>query len=260
MTAPHINPETGRLRRTGRPTLLTEEKADEIVRVVAAGSYLKTAAQFAGVSQSTLMAWLARGRAAAAQVEARPEDHVYCPHCDTDRTEALREEETANAAEAEWYEAAVRAWHARQETRPDGAPEEPAPAPTTAVMDRCPMCGTHDRPLPWDLPDTEAPFLNFLERVTVAETQAEVAAVTHWRRAFAEDWRAARDYLGRKRPEQWAAKTTVAISSDEAESRIEAATLAALTALGVDTDGLGMDTDLDLGDLDGTGDGEEPEE
>jgi transposase len=36
------------------------------VQVVTAGNYLKTAAQFAGVSQSTLMGWLARGRAAAA--------------------------------------------------------------------------------------------------------------------------------------------------------------------------------------------------
>jgi hypothetical protein len=111
----------GRLS-TGRPTLLTDDVADRIVQVVTAGNYLKTAAQFAGVSQSTLMSWLARGRAAAAITE-----------------------------------------------RGD------------------------------DLPATELPFLNFLQRVTQAETVAEVSAVTHWRRAFPEDWRAARDYLARKR-------------------------------------------------------------
>jgi hypothetical protein len=260
VTEPDIDPDTGRRTRTGRPTLLTEETADTIVRVVSAGSYLKTAAQFAGVSQSTLMAWLARGRAAAAQVEAHPEGHSYCPSCGTDRTEDVRVEESDNELQAARYEAATQAWRERQAAKPESpdAPEEPPPARSYAVLGQCPTCHTNEYPAPWELPEAEEPFLNFLERVTVAETQAEVAAVTHWRRAFSEDWRAARDYLGRKRPEQWAAKTTVAISSDEAEARIEAATLAALTALGVDTDGLGMDDplgDLDLGDLDG-----EPEE
>jgi hypothetical protein len=176
------DPATAPALRTGRPTLLTPALADRIVEVVSAGNYLKTAAQFAGVGQSTLMSWLARGRAAAADVEA----------------------------------------HAA----------EPG----------------------WQLPAAELPFLEFLERVTQAETRAEVAAVTHWRRAFAEDWRAARDYLGRKRPEQWAAKTTVAISSDEAEARIENAVTEALTALGVDADPLRLDADDDPAGLD------EPEE
>jgi hypothetical protein len=165
---PSIDPATGRRPPgSGRPTLLTEELHNRIVEVVAAGNYLKTAAQFCGVGNSTLLGWLARGRAAAAAAE--------------------RGEEVA--------------------------PEE-------------------------------VRYLTFLEAITQAETRAEVAAVTHWRRAFAEDWRAARDYLGRKRPEQWAAKTTVAISSEEAEARIEQATLEALTALGVDTDGMGL-SDLD---------------
>jgi hypothetical protein len=42
----------------------------------------------------------------------------------------------------------------------------------------------------------------------------------------------------------WAAKTTISLSSEEAEARIERATLEALTALGVDTAGMGLD-DLD---------------
>jgi hypothetical protein len=179
VTDPPVDPATGRHSRPGRPLLLTDALADRIVQVVAAGNYLKTAAQFCGVSQSTLQAWLARGRAAAAQADA-------------------------------------------------GAPPDPA----------------------------EEPFLRLLERVTQAETQAEVAAVTHWRRAFTDDWRAARDYLARKRPDQWAAKTTVAISSEEAERRIEAATLEALTIMGVDTDSMDLGA---LGDLDSLDSGEPPE-
>lgn len=147
----------------GRRGALTDDLADRIVQVVAAGNYLRTAAQFAGIGQSTLMLWMAKGRAAAAVRDSGEE-----------------------------------------------------------------------------VPPEDRRYLVFMERVTQAETQAEVAAVTYWRRSFGEDWRAARDYLARKRPEQWAAKTTVTISSDEAEARIERATYEALTALGVDTDGMGL--------------------
>jgi hypothetical protein len=166
MTDPPLDPVTGRRPGAGRPPLLTDELRDRVVQVVTAGNYLKTAAQFAGVGQSTLMGWLARGRAAAAQVQQG-----------------------------------------------------------------------------YDVEAEELRYLTFLEAVTQAETVAEVSAVTHWRRAFPEDWRAARDYLARKRPEQWAAKTTIAISSEDAERRIEEATMQALTALGVDTDGMTLGED-----------------
>jgi hypothetical protein len=180
MTDPPINPATGRRPGPGQPTKLTPEVHDRIVQVVSAGNYLKTAAQFAGISVTTLTNWMARGRAANALAES-------------------------------------------------GQP----------------------------VPEEEQRYLVFLAAVTQAETQAEVAAVTHWRRAFADDWRAARDYLGRKRPEQWAAKTTVSISSDEAERRIEAATLEALTSMGIDTDGMDLGA---LGDLDSLDGGDPPEE
>jgi hypothetical protein len=175
MTEPPINPATGRRPGPGQPTKLTPEVHAKIVQVVSAGNYLKTAAQFAGVGNSTLMLWLQRGRAAAALAETGQE-----------------------------------------------------------------------------IPEPEIRYLEFLEAVTQAETVAEVTAVTHWRRAFAEDWRAARDYLGRKRPEQWAAKTTIAISTEEAEARIENAVAEALTSLGVDTDG------MDLADLEDPPEPEEP--
>ena len=230
-----INPETGRRPRAGRPLLLNDDLTARIVQVVEAGNYLKTAAQFCGVSQASLQAWLARGRAAAAQVETHTPGALECPLCHRDRTDEVRAVEQHNAIQEEQEDDQPRAY---------------------AALGSCPQCGSHWQPTPWELPEAELPFLTLLEQVTVAETKAEVAAVTHWRRAFTDDWRAARDYLARKRPDQWAAKTTVAISSEEAEQRIEAATMAALTALGVDTDG------AELSDLDSFGDDppEEPEE
>lgn len=100
------------------------------------------------------------------------------------------------------------------------------------------------------LPDEELRYLRFLEAVTQADTQAEVAAVTHWRAAFANDWRAARDYLVRRNPDRWAATTRIAISNDEAEARIARATEEALLALGIDTDPAALTGDLDPPNLD----------
>lgn len=248
MTDPSIDPSTGRRPAgSGRPTLLTDEVRDRIVQVVNAGNYLKTAAQFVGVGQSTLLGWLARGRAASAQVDAHADtlDHRRCPSCDHDREDEVRSMEQADAE----AEAAYRA-----ELEQPRTPDSPEPVRAYAVLDRCPQCRSTERPRPWELPAEEARYLTFLEQVTRAETNAEVAAVTHWRAAFSQDWRAARDYLARKRPDQWAAKTTVAISGEEAEQRIERATLEALTALGVDLEG------MDLADLDDAADlsGEAP--
>jgi hypothetical protein len=55
--------------RMGRRPMLTPELQARIVDVVKAGSYLKVAAQHAGVSNASLMAWLARGRKAVAAAE-----------------------------------------------------------------------------------------------------------------------------------------------------------------------------------------------
>lgn len=53
----------------GRRSLLTPEIHARIVQVVRAGNYLKIAAQFAGIGNSTLQSWLQRGRAAAATLD-----------------------------------------------------------------------------------------------------------------------------------------------------------------------------------------------
>lgn len=197
------------------------------------------AAQFCGIGESTLRSWLQRGRAVAEARDAHPAGHVYCPACDLDRTEDLDAEEQANYRELLRYE--------KELARPR-SPEGPEPTRSYAVMDRCGRCGSEERPAEWQVPEREARYLAFLEAITQAETAAEVAAVTHWRAAFPHDWRAARDYLVRSKPDRWAATTRVQISQEEADRRIESAVEQVLVAAGVDTDLLGED-DLLAGDL-----------
>jgi hypothetical protein len=178
---------------------------------VEVGNYLRTAAQAAGVGQSTLLGWLARGRQAAALVAQHdddPDDAAYCPACGLDRT---GEVDTLDALNS-----------------PDGGP------PAGAVLAPCHRCGSTDQPGPWELPADEALYLDFLEEVTRAQTAAEVAAVRAWRSAFADDWRAARDYLGRTSPERWAGVTRVQMTNEEAERRIDDAVTEALVAIGLD--------------------------
>lgn len=150
------------VNRYGQRGALTPELQDKIVRIVRAGNYLKVAAQYNGIGESTLRLWLQRGRAAA----------------------ALRDQGQ-------------------------------------------------------EVPEVDARYLSFLEAITQSETVAEVAAVTHWRAAFADDWRAARDFLVRKNPASWAATTRITLSQEEADRRIDAAAEQVLIAVGVDTDQLG---------------------
>ncbi len=225
MTQPPTPPEPGNrgVNRYGALGALTPELQERIVRVVKAGNYLKTAAQYCGIGESTLRSWLGRGRKTAAARDAHPPDRLYCPQCDTDRTEQVQQVEVLNAHEDR------RAADTRQEHR------------GYAVLDPCPTCRSEDTPRPWQVPDLDAPYLSFLEAVTMAETSAEVAAVTHWRAAFAEDWRAARDFLRYSKPTHWSPVTRVQITPEEAEKRIEAAAEQVLVAVGIDTDLVGED-------------------
>lgn len=217
--------------RPGRPLRLTREVHDSIVSAVEQGSYIKIAAQAAGVGQSTLAGWLARGREAAALL-ARHEDETrrFCPDCDLDRTDAAREVAEQQARLDEQYAAAVEAWR----NRGKGHEDDPHPSGVGVVLDRCPNCGSQEWPAQWQLPADEAPYLELLESVTRAQAEAEVAAVSAWRTAFRDDWRAARDYLARTSPERWAGVTRVQMTTEEAERRIDDAVNEALLAIGVD--------------------------
>ncbi len=76
MTEPDVPtppPPGERVNRYGRTGALTPELQDRIVRVVRAGNYLKVAAQFCGIGESTLRLWLTRGRQAAALRDADEE-------------------------------------------------------------------------------------------------------------------------------------------------------------------------------------------
>lgn len=63
------DPATGKQTRPGHPGLLTDEVQERIVTVVSAGSYLKVAAQHAGISFATLSNWMNRGRKVAGMIE-----------------------------------------------------------------------------------------------------------------------------------------------------------------------------------------------
>ncbi|WP_331721804.1 hypothetical protein OG596_38660 (plasmid) [Streptomyces sp. NBC_01102] len=68
-------------RRPGRPSLLTPERVDAIVRASAVGAATSLAAEAAGVSRATLARWMGRGRDAAEAREAGepadPRDDAY---------------------------------------------------------------------------------------------------------------------------------------------------------------------------------------
>ncbi|WP_415962047.1 hypothetical protein [Streptomyces sp. 021-4] len=66
-------------RRPGRPSLLTPERVDAVVRASAVGAATYLAAEAAGVSRATLGRWMARGRDAA---EAREEGEPGNPRDD----------------------------------------------------------------------------------------------------------------------------------------------------------------------------------
>lgn len=51
---------------TGRPSLLTEDVATELLRALRVGATVEVACAHAGISESTYYAWCQRGRAAAA--------------------------------------------------------------------------------------------------------------------------------------------------------------------------------------------------
>ncbi len=53
-------------------------------------------------------------------------------------------------------------------------------------------------------------LVEFLERITRAETRAEARLANQWLSKTADDWRASRDYLARRWPERWASKMEIA--------------------------------------------------
>lgn len=229
MTATELGPPQG-----GRGIQLTDDLQQRILVVIKGGSYIKVAAQYVGVGESTLRSWLTRGRKAAVLRDRHDPEGLYCPRCDHDRTLEVRQLHAEQQRLDAEYERARDAWLQEMQGLLDDVVRPAAPDSVGVVLGDCPECGSTDAPQPFELPENDARCLSFLEAVTRAEVDAEVFAATAWRSKFTEDWRAARDYLVRRHPERWAATTRVQISSEEAEQRISRAVDTALTALGVD--------------------------
>lgn len=76
-----MNNESPTTARGGRPTKLTKQRADHIVKVAGMGLTVKLTAHYAKVSERTFMTWMARGRAAAEDREnGEPADPADTPY------------------------------------------------------------------------------------------------------------------------------------------------------------------------------------
>jgi transposase-like protein len=211
----------------GRPSKLTEERADAILQSVEQGSYLKVAALSAGVGESTLHRWLANGVEAQRNLDAHDPDRLYCPTCDLDRTDDAHRVDEHNRAE-----------DAREPRSDDDRASAvgAAPARAYAVLDRCPRCRTDEYPRPFELTPEQERYREFREQLTRAEATAETTLVAAWAAAASGpdgDWRAARDLLARRAPERWAGVTRVQMTNEETERRLDDAVSEALLALGL---------------------------
>lgn len=62
----------GGKRGRGRPSKLTPEIQQELVKIIAAGNYIETAAAYVGINKSTLYDWLKRGAREKQRLENNP--------------------------------------------------------------------------------------------------------------------------------------------------------------------------------------------
>jgi hypothetical protein len=89
----------------GRPTKLTREIVDKIVRLVGVGNYMETAAATCGISKDTLYRWLKQGARQGKGLARDLADGVYEA---TARCEAHDVAFMHKAAETDWRAAAWR--------------------------------------------------------------------------------------------------------------------------------------------------------
>lgn len=95
-------------QRLGRPTALTPELAEQIVRFVRHGNYLEVAAAAAGIARSTLFDWLRRG---ARETRGPYRDFSVALRVAQAETEATDLALVALAARKDWRAAAWRLQH-----------------------------------------------------------------------------------------------------------------------------------------------------
>ena len=104
---------------TGRPTKLTPEKQEEIVKYLRAGNYVETAAAYAGLSKASVYNWMRRGRREIERVEDDPRrkireeeqpyvDFLYAVEKAQARAEITSVALINRASETQWQAAAWR--------------------------------------------------------------------------------------------------------------------------------------------------------
>lgn len=92
-------------KRTGRPTSLTPDVSARIIQAVRAGSYIKHAAEYAGVSRESVHGWLARGKTERDRLTSDPKTKP-----DPDEALYLEFFHSVTRAEAEAVIEACAAW------------------------------------------------------------------------------------------------------------------------------------------------------
>jgi transposase len=93
------------MAKMGRPTVFDAEKAKIIIDVVRAGNYIETAANFAGVSVSTVRAWITSGARGESEELADFSAAIY----KADSEAEIRDIQTiGEASKTQWQAAAWR--------------------------------------------------------------------------------------------------------------------------------------------------------
>ena len=117
-------------RKGGRPTKLTPEVRERIVRAIAAGSYYAAAAQLAGITPRTFYNWMKRGREELERVESTPRARIRereRPYVEFYKAVKQAEAEAEIKVVARWWESMKDDWRACRDFLARRFPERWAP-------------------------------------------------------------------------------------------------------------------------------------
>lgn len=161
-----------RSARTGRRTKLTPEVQETVVKYLKAGLYAEQVCAIAGISEATFYAWQARGRKALEALEALGEDEDL---------DALTVKELKQVA-------ADRGIPVSRTARKGDLID--------AILDA-------------NIPETELPFVEFLEATKRADGEAEMRALLEIQKAGKDTWQANAWFLERRHKDRWAKERPV---------------------------------------------------
>lgn len=160
----------------GRKCKLIDELQQQIVELIAAGNHYEVVCKAVGIGASTFYRWLERGREEVAEREAvAGQPPVWITTAEATELTGLRADKLRQAAQRGEIrgEKRGRLW----------------------FLDQAEV-------LTWTNPEGSE-FFRFFEAVERAAAKAEVDLVELWKRQAPDNWRAVRDFLGRRYPERW---------------------------------------------------------